>query len=285
MLSRILGMHLCGSLAAVTAASARCSAASPAIRFGRPRACGCRRSLAVSSHGSNTGDGESVAATSLFVVNSRRFVQFEQTSETMLGINKSKRAKHNRWATKSTKEYMSEADSKASKGNSLLFSARERRRQGADMRKERMRDMLEESGRTLELELDRMREDKVRRWRKGFNFFKRQGKAFTLLYIIAYVAPLAMLYVGFASGVLPKDAVFEFLFFFLQSVMDRDLFFERVDAWDTYSNFGFAFVVNEMLEFLRFPLVMFFFWQARPFLTGVNQRVKSSIFRFNAAES
>ncbi|AYU82215.1 hypothetical protein, conserved [Leishmania donovani] len=192
---------------------------------------------------------------------------------------------HNRWVTKSTKEYMSEADSKVSKGNSLLFGARERRREGMEKRKERFREVAEETDRTFELELERMRDDKDRRWKKGFNFFKRQGKAFTLLYIVAYVAPLAILYVGFASGLLPKDAVFEFLFFFLQTFMDREMFFERVAAWDTYSNFGFAFVVNETLEFLRFPLVMFFFYQARPFLTGVNQRVKASIFRFNAAES
>ncbi|KAG5469505.1 hypothetical protein LSCM1_02728 [Leishmania martiniquensis] len=282
---RLGGAHLRGRSAAVSAASARCSAAPPALRCGRWSASGCQGSLDVSSHNGSSSDGQSVAAASLFLVNAKRFVQFEQTSETLLGINKKKRAMHNRWATKSTKEYVSEGDSKASKGNSLLFSARDRRREGVDRRKEHMRDILEESNRAVELELDRIREDRGRRWKKGLNFFKRQGKAFTLLYMVAYVVPLAMFYVGFAIGVLPKEAVFEFLFFFLQRFTDREVFFERVEAWDTYSNFGFAFVVNETLEFVRFPLVVFFFYQARPFLTGVNQRVKASIFRFNAAES
>ncbi|CAM40780.1 conserved hypothetical protein [Leishmania braziliensis MHOM/BR/75/M2904] len=275
MLSRIFGTHL------------RSSAASSALRFGRLSPCGLRGSLAGSNSGSgsSSSDIQSVVAASPFLVNSKRFIQFEQSSDTLLGVNKNKRSMHHRWVTKSTKEYMSEADSKVSKGNSLLFSAREHRRGGMERKRERLREVTEESDRTFELELDRMREDKERRWKKGFNFFKRQGKAFTLLYLVAYVAPLTVLYVGFASGLLPKDAAFEFLFFFLQSFMDRDMFFERIEAWDTYTNFGFAFVVNETLEFLRFPLVMFFFYQTRPYLTGVNHRVKASIFRFNAAES
>ncbi|KAG5495195.1 hypothetical protein JKF63_02250 [Porcisia hertigi] len=287
MLSRILHTQLRGSAAAVTATavSARRSALSPAIRFGALGARCLRGGLAGSSNANSIGNARGGVASSLFLLNSKRFVQFEQTSDTLLGVNKNKRAMHNRWVTKSTKEYMSEADSKVSKGNSLLFSAREHRRESMEKRKERFREVAEETDRTFELELDRMRDDNDRRWKKGFNFFKRQGKAFVLLYIFAYLAPLSILYLGFASGLLPKDAVFEFLFFFLQTFIDREVFFKRVEAWDTYSNFGFAFVVNEMLEFARFPLVMFFFYQARPFLTGVNQRVKASIFRFNAAES
>ncbi|GET91975.1 hypothetical protein, conserved [Leishmania tarentolae] len=285
MLSRILGAHLRGGTVGACV-SARRSAASPAIRLGRLHACALSDSRACSvSDSSSSSFARSAMAAPVFLVNSKRFVQFEQTSETLVGINKGKRVMHNRWVTKSTKEYMSEADSKASKGNSLLFSARERRREEIEKRKERLRNVTEETDRVFELEMERMRDDKDRRWKKGFNFFKRQGKAFTLLYITAYVTPLTILYLGFASGLLPKDAAFEFLFFFLQSFMDRDMFFQRIEAWDTYSNFGFAFVVNETLEFLRFPLVMFFFYQSRPFLTGVNQRVKASIFRFNAAES
>ncbi|KAK7201373.1 hypothetical protein NESM_000199700 [Novymonas esmeraldas] len=253
----------------LTAASC-CSARSPALRVATQRT-------------SSLCGGATAAAAML--VHAKRYVQFEQTGETMVGINKKKRAMNSRWVTKSTKEYMGEADSKVMKGNSLLFSARDGRRDDMARRKQRTRAVAEETDRIFDLEVDRMREDTGRRWKKVFSFLRRQGKAFTLLYIAAYVVPLAALYIGFATGVLPKDAVFEFLFFFLQKFMVREQFFERVEAWDTYTNFGFAFVVNEMLEVVRFPVVMFFFYQARPFLTGVNHRVKASIFRFNAAES
>lgn len=220
------------------------------------------------------------------LVITKRFVQFEQTSETMQGINTNKRALHNRWVTKSTKEYMMEADSKTTKGSDAIFSkAREQRKEAMENRKTRFRDVTSETDRTFDLEMDRLRDDKTRRMRKGFQFFKRQGKAFTLLYLAAYFGTLSILYVGFATGVLQKEAAFEFVYLLLQQYMDRDMFFQRIEAWDTYTNFGFAFVVNEMLEFFRFPLVMFFFYQARPYLTGVNTRVKASIFRFGAAES
>lgn len=284
MLSRILGHHLsCGTTAAMP--SLRLGSGH-ALRGAGLRGCVAARLGSSSSSALLRSHGAAAAAAPAFLVDAKRFVQYEQTSETMQGINKNKRALHNRWVTKSTKEYMNEADSKSSKGSSLLFSnAREQKRDGVEGRRTRFRQVAEETDRTFELEMGRMRDDSDRRWRKGFNFFKRQGKAFVLLYVFAYTVPLVLLYVGFATGVLPKDAVFEFLFFFLQTFMDRDMFFERVEAWDTYTNFGFAFVVNEMLEMMRFPTVMFFFYQCRPFLTGVNRRVKASIFRFTATES
>lgn len=278
MLSRILGTHLSAG-----AVRASCVVAAPVVHTTALRSV-AGSSLGIAAAACSNSNINSNGSLHLWMT--KRFVQFEQTSETMLGLNANKRALHNRWVTKSTKEYISEADSKTAKGNDSVFSkVREQRMEALAKRKERFREVAEETDRTFDLEMDRIRDDQSRQFRKGFNFFKRQGKAFTLLYIVAYFGTLGLLYLGFASGLLHKEAAFEFVYLLLAQYMDRDMFFQRVEAWDTYTNFGFAFVINELLEVVRFPLVMFFFYQARPYLTGVNRRVKSSIFRFGAAES
>ncbi|KPI88144.1 hypothetical protein ABL78_2777 [Leptomonas seymouri] len=274
MLSRILTNPLAAGVA-----RAPCVVAPPLPHTAALRSVAGRTGI-----GSTAG---AIAATSsVHLRMAKRFVQFEQTSETLRGINANKRALHNRWVTKSTREYMSEADSKATVGSEAVFSKdREQRKEALEQRKERFRDVANETDRIFDLEMDRIRDEQSRQFRKSFNFFKRQGKAFTLLYLFAYFGTLGLLYIGFASGLLQKEAAFEFVYLLLAQYMDRDMFFQRVEAWDTYTNLGFAFVINELLEIFRFPLVMFFFYQARPYLTGVNRRVKSSIFRFGASES
>lgn len=179
-----------------------------------------------------------------------------------------------------------EVDSKSAKGNDSVFARnREMRRDSMAKRREKYQEVFDETDRTFNSEMDRFREDSGKRRTKSINFFKRQGKAFTLVYLGAYLGTLLLLYLGFASGVLKKDKAFEFIFFLFGKYIDREKFFERIEAWDSFTNFGFAFVINEMLEVFRFPLVLFTFYQCRPYLTGINRRVKASIFRFNAAES
>ncbi|EAN96355.1 hypothetical protein TcYC6_0072420 [Trypanosoma cruzi] len=210
-----------------------------------------------------------------------RCVQYEQTSATLRGINKKKRAISAPWITKSTKDYMSEADAKATAINPI----KEKLLQNSKERKERFVRIAEETDRVFDSEMDRMRDYNVRRWRKGINFFKAQGLGFTLLYIFAYLGCLVALYVGFATGILKKETAYEFMFFFLGGYVDKEWFYMRVEAWGKYVDFGFAFVINEMLELFRFPFMIYTFYTFRPYLTGVNRRVKASIFRWNAAES
>lgn len=214
-----------------------------------------------------------------------RGVQFEQTSEALRGVNKGRRATAAPWVTKSTKDYMSEADSKSRGASSLASQRREEMKENSLKRRERFKTISEETDRIFDLEMDRIREDTNKRWKKGWDFFKRQGKAFTILYVSTYVGMLMLLYAGFASGFLKKEAALEVVLFFLQSYIDRDKFYARIAAWSTYVDFGFAFVLNEMLEVARFPFVMFTFYQFRPYLTGVNARVKASIFSRRAAKS
>jgi len=215
-----------------------------------------------------------------------RTVQYQHSSETIRGINTKKKAMTEKWVSKSTKEYMSEADSKQANqaGTGLLSQRREERFNLRQTRRSRHEQITTEADKVFELEMDRMRDDSDRRWRKSINFFKRQGVAFTVVYIASYLGMLIILYLGFASGYIKKDGVVDFMALFLSHSVDRELFYQRVEAFDTYINFGFAFVVNEMLEMVRLPLVMVVFYQFRPYLTGVNRRIKKSIFRWGASE-
>ncbi|KAG8347990.1 hypothetical protein ERJ75_000329900 [Trypanosoma vivax] len=210
-----------------------------------------------------------------------RFVQFEQTSATLRGINKKNRDVAAPWITKSTKDYMSESDSHVASINPV----KDRLQRDSKMRRDRFVQLSEETDRIFDLEMDRMKYDEARRWRKGVEFFKRQGIAFTVLYICAYFGCLIGLYVGFSTGILKKEAAYEFMFFFLCGYVDREWFYMRVEAWGTYVNMGFAFVINEMLEMFRLPFMIYTFYTFRPFFTGVNRRVKASIFRRCAPES
>ncbi|KAH9593145.1 hypothetical protein LSM04_004213 [Trypanosoma melophagium] len=210
-----------------------------------------------------------------------RCVQYEHTSETLRGINKKNRNMSTPWITKSTKDYMTEDDAQVASVNPV----KDKLRRNAKERKDRFVRVAEETDRIFDAEMDRMRDYNVRRWKKGITFFKRQGLVFTALYISAYLICLGALYVGFATGVLKKEAAYEFMFFFLERYIDKEWFYTRVEAWGKYIDFGFAFVINEMLEFIRFPFMIYTFYTFRPYLTGISRRVKPSIFRWNAAES
>lgn len=214
-----------------------------------------------------------------------RGVQFEQTSEVIGGINRKNKQQAAKWVAKSTRDYMEEADRKMKGNASVTHIGRERLKERSLARRERINEAAEEGEAKFQLEMDRIRDDNSRRWKKGFNFFKRQGKAFFVLYLSVYAATFTLLYMGFASGVIKKEASFEFVLLLFGTYIDRDKFYKRIEAWDSYINVGFAFVINELLEILRLPFVMLLFYQCRPLLTGVNQRVKKSIFRWNAAES
>lgn len=218
-----------------------------------------------------------------------RWVQYTQTSQTMNTLNGDRRVRETgvKWVTRSTKEYMKEGDlNQDHVPLSLQADLRNKGKKRSTLEhRERYREVRGSAEARVEQELVRIRDEKGLRWKKSFSFFKRQGKAFVFFYIIAYAGTLSLLYLGFASGVLKKEAAFEYLLFFLGHYIDREWFYERVEAWEGKINFGFAFVINEFLEMLRFPLVMFVFYQLRPLIGRTHRGMRKSIFRMNAAES
>lgn len=211
---------------------------------------------------------------------SRRWVQFQQTSETNKGINKGNREQATKWITKSTKDYTAEA-TRTLTANPL----RDKLKAQGDASRKNVNDILETSDKTFERELDRLQDTKQRRWRKSKDFFVRQGKMFVLMYVICYVSCLMLLYLGFASGKVNKEYAFGALSMLLTGFGDTESFFKRVEAWDTYINFGFAFVINEALEIVRLPFMMFTFYTFRPLIMNLGRKSRKSIFRRSAPES
>ncbi|CCW71466.1 unnamed protein product [Phytomonas sp. Hart1] len=229
--------------------------------------------------------GHPCLSASSFLYTTTRGVQYVHSSETLSGINKKKRQLTTKWVTKSTKEYIQEVDDKVHRAPSIPTTRWEKRQEISANRKTQIKQIQEASQRAFQQELDRLQEDKSRQFRKTYNFFKRQGWPFFVLYVAAYFGTWFALYLGFASGFLKKEAAFDFLIILLGVSSSRDQFYERIEAWDTYVNVGFGFVVNEMIEVIRFTIVLAVFLEFRPFFTGVNRFAKRSIFRMGASES
>ncbi|CUG86279.1 membrane-associated protein, putative [Bodo saltans] len=210
---------------------------------------------------------------------SRRWVQFQQTSDVNKGINKGNREVATKWITKSTKDYTAEA-TRTLTANPM----RDKLKAKSDSNRQNINDIVENSDKTFEREIDRLQDFKQRRWRKSKDFFMRQGKAFIIMYVIAYLGTLLLLYLGFASGKVNKEYAFGTLSTLLTGFDDTDGFYKRVAAWDTYINFGFAFVLNEALEIVRLPFMMFTFYTFRPLILSMGRKATKTIFRRNAAE-
>lgn len=203
--------------------------------------------------------------------------------------NPSSREQALKWVTKSTKDYMKEGSDGRAQPTAApgVVSERHTSRVPTSERKEEYKEVRDAAETMMEQELLRMRDEGGKRWKKSISFFKRQGKGFIIMYTAMYFGSLLALYVGFSSGFLSKEAAFEYMFFFIGRYVEKDAFYQRIEAWGDQIDFGFAFVINEMLEVIRFPLVMFLFYQLRPLLAraaGKKARAKS-IFRMNAAES
>lgn len=219
----------------------------------------------------------------------RRFGQYEMTSHMQHGINKRNKSLATRWVVKSTKDFMSEADSKLTTtglDNTTVF-ARDREERQVRLRDKRARatQLNEEAYELFENEMARVHYDQDRRWRKGINFVLRQGRMFVLVYLSCYFGSLLVLYLLFSYKVVPKEGTIEYLSILLRLFIDREAFFARVAAWDSYVDLGFAFVVNEVLELIRFPLVFFVFAVLRKNMSRLASRVRSSMFVRSAPET
>jgi len=199
-----------------------------------------------------------IASTGLAIVQ-RRNEQHQGTDEYNRGVSRSgwrlrkdpaSVAKATAWATKSTKEFMSEVNRQsppplAPVAGDTVTAAPSLKGLPVDAEKFPVAHKLQQDVRRLE-NFDR------RRWRKNFEYMRRQGTGFVILYALIYVGWFAGLYICFSLNYIPKEDAYNLCVIFLESFMiDKEEFYERVEAWDTYINLGFAFVINELLEPFR----------------------------------
>jgi hypothetical protein len=211
-----------------------------------------------------------------------RSVQFQHTSESNLGAAKKNASQLSKWHTKSTREFMSEGE----RHSEILIDESGRSEKAAKFQKS-VEKLRREELKALEMtraDLQRISLYSKGRTRKMIEFFKYQGTAFTIAYVVVYVTMLGMLYVAFATGLFPKSYAFDFVFSVF-NYHDRDRFYERIEAWDTYVNMGFAVVVNELAEFIRLPVFLIMAFGTKNYLNMFRGRVRRSVWKRTAPES
>jgi hypothetical protein len=103
-------------------------------------------------------------------------------------------------------------------------------------------------------------------WRK-WHGFKSEGKDFSLFYLPFYPATFVLLYVAFATNVLHKESILDYVLSFMGNYVDRAAMYSRIEAWNAWVNLGFAFVINELLEVVRFPVVVVLYYAMKPYST------------------
>lgn len=209
-----------------------------------------------------------------------RLVQYQQTCETNRAFESGDKKTATKWMTKSSREFLTENDKLRAANNPI----KEERKNIAALEKRESAAHAIRNEREFNRELDRLYDAKSRRFRKSFDFFKRQGLAFFISYVVIYAGCFGCFYYILANNIVSKHAIFEMLYFLTNGAFDREKFLARVEAWDTYINFGFAFVLNEMLEILRFPMVMAVFLTFRGTFARIGRAMKKSIYRRSAPE-
>lgn len=216
----------------------------------------------------------------LFTGASVRLVQYQQTTETNRAVETGDKKTAMKWMTKSSREFLTENDKLRASKN----PERERHKMNMAVEKRESAAHAIRSEREFHREMDMLYDSKRRRFRKTFDFFKRQGLAFFICYVFTYCACFGVFYYILANEIVSKHSIFELLFVLSNGGFDRDTFIKKLEAWDTYINFGFAFILNEMLEVVRFPLVMALFLTFRGTLTRLGRSMKTSIYRRSAPE-
>jgi hypothetical protein len=192
-----------------------------------------------------------------------RSSQFRKTSEMLTAVNKGTTQK---WITKTTGEYA--AVSNKAQANTGIADADEQ---------------VREIKRQAEENVARLKDFRKARIGRYRYFFTQYGKGFTITYAFFYLLCLAGIYYGCRLRYFDKTTAFEFIFSLNFGSVDREAFFERVLAWDAYIDFGFAFLLNELLDMWRVPFCIGVFWQLRRLLSK-HQRY-DSIFRWQAPEA
>ena len=207
-------------------------------------------------------------------------VQYQQSTETNRAVETGDKKTALKWMTKSSREFLTENDKLRASKN----PERERHKMQMALEKKESAAHAIRNEREYHREVDMLYDSKRKRFRKTFDFFKRQGLAFFVCYVFTYCACFSIFYYILANEIVSKHSVFELLFVLSNGGFDRDTFIKRLEAWDTYINFGFAFILNEMLEVIRFPMVMALFLTFRGTIARLGRSMKTSIYRRSAPE-
>ncbi|KPA81090.1 hypothetical protein ABB37_04448 [Leptomonas pyrrhocoris] len=121
-------------------------------------------------------------------------------------------------------------------------------------------------------------------WRRKWHSFKSEGKDFSLFYLPFYPATFVILYVAFVTNALHKESILDCVLDCMGDYVDRGKMYARIEAWNTWANLGFAFVINELLEVVRFPVVVLLYYAMKPYSTRFANWVRKVMRRFRRAK-
>ena len=211
------------------------------------------------------------------MVEQRRLVQFRKTSEMNTALNKGRNSAE-KWVTKSTADYAAKTEDAIDAG---VIGGDAQRKREVKARKVAADRHAQELQAWQESQVARIEDFQSARRRRYATFTTRYGWTFILVYVIVYLAVLGCLWVILRSGVIDMMSLFEATYCFISGHVDRPGFFEKLEEWGEYTNLGFAFMINEMLDVVRVPLTLAFWWMFRKALIRAKT---NTVFRWNSVE-
>ncbi|KPI88145.1 hypothetical protein ABL78_2778 [Leptomonas seymouri] len=120
-------------------------------------------------------------------------------------------------------------------------------------------------------------------WRRWWRSFKRESADFSLFYLPFYPATFLALYVAFVMDALHKESILDCVLGLMGDCVDHKKMHARIQSWNTWVNLGFAFVINELLEVVRFPVVVVLYYVTKPYSTYFSNWLRKAMRRFRRA--
>jgi hypothetical protein len=214
---------------------------------------------------------------SVTLVEQRRFSQFRKTSEMNIALNSGRKTAE-KWVTKSTADYAAKTDVAIEAGVVGGDAMRKRevkaRKVAADRRSQELQAWQES-------QVSRIEEFQAARRRRYATFTARFGWTLIIVYVIVYVGMLVFMWSLLRSGAIDMMSIFEATYCFISGHVDRPSFFEKLEEWGDYTNLGFAFMLNELLDVVRVPVTLALWWMFRK---GLIRMKTNTVFRWNSVE-
>eukprot|EP00758_Cryptobia_borreli_P001054 Tbor_TRINITY_DN1898_c0_g1::TRINITY_DN1898_c0_g1_i1::g.23086::m.23086 len=202
-------------------------------------------------------------------------IQYRTAYQDNLSTEKNEKRSSLKWMTKSSREFLQEGDKERAAKNPEKQKAVEFK----DKEKRIATEMYIKNDELYENEISKLTDFKGPRIKKSVAFFKRQGLAFIIIYASTYIGCFVALYYALTSNFVSKVAWFKWGIMMTGQNIADDTISKQVEEWDTYINLGLTFVINEILEVFRLPLVMVSFFTFRPTIIRMGKLLKVYIFK------
>ena len=212
-----------------------------------------------------------------------RWGQFEKTFEMQTKMNKTYFDTHKGrpWTTKSTADYAMPEDMAITRGlvNKAVRAAPHKGRMTADDKKRQMAQVeaqTDEVRTWVENQQNRIQKFRFDRVARLLLRYSHYGMTFAAVWFALWVAGLATWYYKLATGEFTVEGAFNRVAFISGADdPDRREFFETLEKYEPYTHIVAAFFLNELTDFVRFPMVFALFLA----INGGRSRLKDRLGR------